>query len=201
MSAERSSADGPDDHLRAAYGGDARQLGIVAVEADDDADATEVGVDDADLVARGHPAAPGQHLGAERVCLAIATRDRSVAADQRRGVVDDAPLGAALVAAGNDVDAQARGDRLQRLQDRSWDHRDQVPEVLRGDAGREAGGHRLGQHDELGARGVDATLDPLHRLGEVALHRLGGERSLHRRDLHGRNGERLHVGHSSPGSG
>src|SRR4051812_2689968 len=180
------------ENLRTPHRLDAGELGVVAVEADDHADAAQLRVDHRHLVAGGHPPAPRAALAAERVRLAVDPQQRAVGADEGTGVVDHAALGAPLVAAHADVDAEVGCRCLDRLDHATGQLGDQVPQLLRGAARSEAGGCRLGQDDQLGAGGLDAAGQPVDAPGDVGLDGVGAERPGDRGDLDGGGGEGPH---------
>lgn len=180
------------ENLGTLHGLDATELGVVAVEADDHPDATERGVAHRDGVARRHPAAATDALGVEGVGLAVDAEHLARRGDEHRGVVDDVGRRAALVGPRDEVDAELCGDVAQRLDDGAGQLGDELPQPLDGDAGGEPGRRRLGQDDELGARGLDAPSGERHELVEVGGDRLRGERPGRGGDLDGRGGERAH---------
>ena len=111
MSAERSSADGRQMTSAPCTAWMRRQLGVVAVEADDHADPAELGV------AHRRPCRPGvthppppTRLGAERVRLAVDAEHLTRRVDEDRGVVDDVGGRPALVGADDEVHAELGRD-------------------------------------------------------------------------------------------
>src|SRR5215207_2437871 len=184
---------GAAEDLGSEHGLGPGQLREVAVVADQQADPGQLGVDHHRPVAAGDPAALVAVLEVEDVGLAVAAEDVAGGPDEGGGVVDRAPGLAALVAAGDDVGAQAGGGLLEGLGDRAGDLADQVPEGGGVDGGGVAGGGRLGKDDEVGAGGGHAALDVVDAGGQVGLDGGGGEGAGGGGDLDGGGGEGAHV--------
>src|SRR5205814_3605156 len=95
----------------------------------------------------------------------------------------------------DDMDAEPPGRLLDRFGDRAGYPAHQVPQGGGVEARGEAGGGRLGQHEQLGTGGGDAAVEMVHAGVEVGLDRLRGERSGRGRHLEGGGDEGNHHTH------